>query len=122
MKSPVGYNYLIGSTMYMGVQGHYMKVEVPQTASMIDQMRSPARAAEFAKSHAVKDLGPSSVGGVAAHAYGYDVTSNGESVHSVMDVGQASGLPLRVTTKAKNATTVVMYSRYDVPVTINPPA
>ncbi len=121
LQMPTGTQYVIGSDIYVTVGGHTMKLPVPQVGSMIAQLRSPGQAATFAKTHAVKDLGASSVGGVPTHAYGFDDTTEGISTHNVLDVGPKQ-LPYRMTVNSNRGKVVITYSKFNVPVTIEPPA
>ncbi len=122
MTLPTGPAYFIGNAMYISTGGRFMKIAVPQAAGLVQQMRSPAHAAEFAKSHKVDDLGASSVDGVATHAYAFDDAAYGIKTHSVIDVGQADGLPHRAIISSSRGTTTVKYGKYGVPVAINPPS
>jgi hypothetical protein len=121
IQTPAGTQYVIGSEMYVTVAGHTMKLAIPQVASMIAQFRSPGQAATFAKTHPVTDLGNSSVGGVATHAYGFDDTTEGITTHNVLDVGPKA-LPYRMTVNSNRGKAVIIYSKFNVPVTIAPPA
>jgi hypothetical protein len=121
IQTPAGTQYVIGSAMYVTVAGHTMKLAIPQVASMIAQFRSPGQAATFAKSHPVTDLGNSSVGGVATHAYGFDDTTEGITTHNVLDVGPKQ-LPYRMTVTSDHGKAVITYGKFNVPVTIEPPA
>jgi hypothetical protein len=121
IQTPAGTQYVIGSEMYVTVAGHTMKLAIPQVASMIAQFRSPGQAATFAKTHPVTDLGNSSVGGVATHAYGFDDTTEGITTHNVLDVGPKA-LPYRMTVTSNRGNAVIIYSKFNVPVTIEPPA
>ena len=118
----MGTSYIIGTMMYVNAGGHYMSLQMPGLTAMIGQLRTPAQAAKFAATHQIKDLGPSSVDGLAAHAYGFDDTSHNITTHTVLDVGQVDGLPHRMTVTGAQSSTVVNYSRFNVPVTINAPS
>jgi hypothetical protein len=121
IETPAGTQYVIGSEMYVTVAGHTMKLAIPQAASMIAQFRSPGQAATFTKTHAVKDLGASSVGDVQTHAYGFDDTTQGITTHNVLDVGPKQ-LPYRMTVNSDRGKVIITYSKFNVPVTIQPPA
>ncbi len=118
---PTGPAYFIGSQIYVSMGGRYMKIPVPQAAAMVQQLRSPAHASTFTRSHKIQDLGSSTVDGVAAHAYAFDDTTEGITTHDVIDVGRGDGLPHRATITSQQGTTVVRYGKFDVPVTITPP-
>jgi hypothetical protein len=120
IQTPAGTQYVIGTEMYVTVAGHTMKLAIPQVASMIAQFRSPGQAATFTKSHAVTDLGNSTVGGVPTHAYGFDDTTEGITTHNVLDVGPKA-LPYRMTVHSNRGNAVITYSKFNVPVTIEPP-
>jgi hypothetical protein len=117
----MGTSYIIGTMMYVNAGGHYMSLRMPGLTAMMGYLRTPAQASKFAATHQIKDLGPSSVDGVAVHAYGFDDTSHGITTHDVLDVGQADGLPHRMTVTGSQGSTVINYSRFNVPVTINAP-
>jgi len=121
LQTPGGTQYVIGSDIYVTIGGHTMKLPVPQVGSMIAQLRSPGQAATFTKTHAVKDLGASSVGGVPTHAYGFDDTTQGITTHNVIDIGPKQ-LPYRMTVNSDRGKAVITYSKFNVPVTIEPPA
>ena len=122
MTLPTGPAYFIGQTVYVSMGGHFMKIAVPQAASYIQQLRSPGNVTKFAKTHKVQDLGNSSADGVATHAYAFDDTTNGVSSHVTVDVGKADGYLRRAIVKSTHGTATIHYSKFDVPVTINPPA
>ncbi len=123
MNLPTGPAYFIGHTVYVSMGGHFMKIAVPQAASYIQNLRSPGNVTKFAKTHQVHDLGDSSAEGVPTHAYAFDDKSHGISSHVTVDVGRADGLLRRAIVKsAGHGTTTIHYSKFDVPVTINPPA
>ncbi len=88
---------------------------------MIAMFKSPAHAAAITKSHGFKEAGPSSVDGVATHAYVFDDTSYGVTTHNILDIGAQDGLPHRMTQTSKNGSATITYSKFNVPVTINPP-
>lgn len=123
MTLPTGPAYFIGQTVYISMGGHTMKMAVPQAAAYIQDLRSPGNVTKFAKSHNVQDLGSSSADGVATHAYAFDDTTHGISSHVKVDVGQADGYLRRaIVTSAGHGATTVHYSKFNVPVTIQPPA
>jgi hypothetical protein len=121
MTLPTGPAYFIGHTMYISMNGHYMKIASPQAAAFVQQMRSPANAAKFAQSHKVQDLGSSSAGGVPTHAYAFDDTAYGIRTHTVIDVGQGDGLPHRAVITSDRGVTTVTYGKFGVPIAISPP-
>jgi hypothetical protein len=121
LQMPTGTQYVIGSDIYVTVGGHTMKLPVPQVGPMIAQLRSPGEAATFAKTHVIKDLGTSSVAGVPTHAYGFDDTTEGITTHNVLDIGPKQ-LPYRMTVNSSRGKVVITYGKFNVPVTIQPPA
>lgn len=121
LQLPTGPQYVIGSDVYIGVAGHTMKMAMPQATAMIDQLRSPAAATKFAQKHTIKDLGGTKVGTVATHAYAFDDTTNGITTHNVLDIGPGA-LPYRLTVDSNRGKVVVLYTKFNVPVSIEPPA
>jgi hypothetical protein len=117
-----GPSYIIGAMMYVNAGGHYMSLPMPGLTAMMGYLRTPAQATKFAATHQIKDLGPSSVDGVAVHTYGFDDTSHNITTHNVLAVGEADGLPHRMTITGTQGATVINYSRFNVPVTINAPS
>ncbi|MBV8579880.1 MAG: hypothetical protein JOZ86_04525 [Candidatus Eremiobacteraeota bacterium] len=121
LTTPMGPAYVIGSDIYLSMGGKYMKMPVPMMTSMVSELRSPSHIATFAKSHKVQDLGDTSVGGVATHAYAFDDNTNGIATHVVIDVAKSDSLPRRqVVTYAKGSTTIT-YRNFNAPLTINAP-
>ena len=106
---------IIGSTMYLTMNGHAMKM--PAAAASIAQFRDADRLAQVERSATVDDLGADVVGGVPAHKYRYRATGATPADCEVW-VGVASGLPLqlRATSQGKAAVqSLVTYSRYGDP-------
>jgi hypothetical protein len=113
---------IIGSNMYLALNGRTMKVPMP--AGTIDQFRDPDALARVERSATVEDLGLDTVGALPAHKYGYH-TTGATPADCVVWVGVASGLPMRIQATTHGKSTIVStvdYSRYgDASIRIDAP-
>ena len=110
---------IIGSTVYMDMAGHVMQLPAAYGAKIARTVRihmfDAATLAQVRRS--VRDLGVQTLDGKPVHVYRY--VANGQT--ETWYVG-AHNLPVRAVIHDAKGTEVLRYSRYDVPVSIQPPA
>jgi outer membrane lipoprotein-sorting protein len=113
-------SYVIGSTVYVKAGSSWMKLPIPGTQALTDQLRSPGQIRAHVASLNITDEGTDTDG----HKYAYDEASHGYSIHVVMWIGIVDGLPhkMLVTPQGKGSPVTVIYSRYNEPITVTPPA
>lgn len=115
---------IIGSTMYMDMNGHAMKVPM-SAGNPMAQYRDTSLLAQLERGMLVEDLGLDSVGGLPAHKYRYTVAKPQPST-SLVWVSIKSGLPVQLQTSrsmgGKPLDTTVRYSKFsDASIKISAP-
>ena len=106
---------IIGSVMYININGRVMKMPAPMPLS---QYRDPKVLAQVESSLSAKDMGLDSVAGAPAHKYQYDVSGPHASTVTIW-VSVASGLPIQLQNSGqangKTVATMIDYSNYGDP-------
>ena len=105
---------IIGSTMYMDINGHSMKIPMP-VGNTIAQYRNASILEQVERGMSIEDLGMDSVGGLPAHKYRYTVTQPHPSTSTIW-VASKSGLPVQLQTSqtmtGKAFETTIRYSNF----------
>lgn len=110
---------IIGNDVYMDMAGHEMKLPAAYGAAIARTVHihlfDTAQRAQVRRT--LQDLGVQRLAGQAVHVYRYVL----QGITQTWYVG-AHDLPVRALLSGDGHTTVVQYSRYDVPVNIHAPA
>ena len=105
---------MIGSTMYMDMNGHAMKVPM-STGNPMAQYRDSSLLTQLEHGMLVEDLGMDSIDGMPTHKYRYTVEKPQPS-SSLVWVSMKSGLPMQLQTSrsmgGKPLDTTVRYSKF----------
>jgi hypothetical protein len=114
--TPTMTEVVIGNDVYMIQGGHSMKM--PMGGMMISKMIKQFQLADDPDvKKTAQDLGTQMLNGRTVHVYSYTVHGVPETIY----LGDDS-LPVQAVVKNSSATTVVNYSQYNQPITIEAPA
>ena len=114
--TPTMTEVVIGNDVYMIQGGHAMKM--PMGGMMISRMIKQFQLADDPDvKKTAQDLGTQMLNGRTVHVYSYAVHGVPETIY----LGDDS-LPVQAVVKNSSATTVVNYSQYNQPITIQAPA
>jgi hypothetical protein len=114
--SPTMTEVVVGNDVYMVQGGHSMKM--PMGGMMISKMIKQFQLADDAEvKKTAQDLGTQTLNGRSVHVYSYSVHGVPETIY----LGDDS-LPVQAVIKNNSATTVVDYSKFNEPITIEAPA
>lgn len=110
---------IIGNDVYMDMAGHEMKLPAAYGAAIARTVHihlfDTARMSQVRRT--LRDLGVQKLNGQTVHVYRYVL----KGITQTWYIG-AHDLPVRAVLSGDGHTTVVQYSRYDVPVNIQAPA
>jgi hypothetical protein len=114
--TPAMTEVVIGNDVYMVQGGHSMKM--PMGGMMISKMiKQFAISDDPEVKQSAQDLGTQTLNGRTVHVYSYTVHGVPETIY----LGDDS-LPVQAVVKNSSATTVVNYSKFNEPITIEAPA
>lgn len=114
--TPAMTEVLIGNDVYMIQGGHSMKM--PMGGMMVSKMIKQFQLADDPDvKRTAQDLGTQTLNGRTVHVYSYTVRGVPETIY----LGDDS-LPVQAVVKNSSATTVVNYSKFNEPITIEAPA
>ncbi|HEX4269695.1 MAG TPA: hypothetical protein VHY36_17540 [Steroidobacteraceae bacterium] len=114
--TPTMTEVLIGNDVYMIQGGRSMKM--PMGGIMISKMIKQFEISDDPEvKQSAQDLGTQTLNGRTVHVYSYTVGGVPETIY----LGDGS-LPVRAVVKNSSATTVVSYSKFNEPITIEAPA
>jgi hypothetical protein len=114
--TPTMTEVVIGNDVYMVQGGHSMKM--PMGGMMISKMiKQFALSDDPEVKQSAQDLGTQTLNGRTVHVYSYTAHGVPETIY----LGDDS-LPVQAVVKNSSATTVVNYSKFNEPITIEAPA